>query len=311
MEQPEPRVSERRTASLTGLMVDMVTPLRPDRSLDLYALEGLLLHIMAAPVTGICPVATVGEGPLLPLELREEATRAVAGHVGSSVQVMPLAVGTSVSAVTFEVGRLAAAGATAILTSPLSFYPETASSIYDFYHRLAEDAPVPLVLYHSPGRTGIRVPVEVVAGLALAGAIAGIHDASGEVDYLTDVVTRTEGISGFAVVGANDAILTSSVLNGAAGVVSAGANLVPRLAAQAYESAVVRTLHSARLAQRRLLAIVNAVHARGFPYGWKAAVHAAGLCGETSAGDGYRLDAAGVRQLTAELASLGAVPEPG
>lgn len=311
MESPQPRATERRPLGLAGLMVDLVTPLRPDRSVDLYALEGLLLHVMAARPAAVCPVGAAGEGPLLPLGLRAEVTGAVADYLGGAVPVLPLAVGTSLDGVRVEVTRLAAAGATAVLAAPLSYYPATAASVSGFYRELAEAAPVPLVLYHSPDHTGVRVPVEVVAGLARSGAVAGVHDASGDVEYLSNLVAGTEGIPGFGVVGANDAVLTSSVLNGATGVVSAGANLVPQVAAQAYESAVVRSLHTARVAQRRLLGIVSAVHRRGLPYGWKAAAHAAGLCGETAAAAGYGLDAEDSRRLTAELASLGAVPAAG
>lgn len=297
-------------AGLGGLFVDLVTPLRPDGSLDRHGLDALLLQVPPDRFAGVVTAGTAGEGPLLPLGVRAEITEVVTGDVPGFRHVLAVALATSPAAIVAELDVLAAAGASAALVSPLSYYEMGPGAVAGFFAEVVRLSPLPVVLYRSPALTGVEIPLPVVADLAGEETVVGIVDAGGDAGYLSWLVLHVQDRAGFGVLGGDDAGLMAAVLTGAAGAVSAGANLVPDLVAEVYGHSVTRSLHRARQAQRRLLSVVETCRGHGVAGGWKAAVSAAGLCGPTPALCGFDLGPDDARRLRAELAGLGVVSPP-
>lgn len=290
---------------LGGVMAALATPLDSDGQLDHSGLDCLLTHILARPVTGICPAGSTGEGPLLGRSVRAELTSAVAATCPPGVEVIPASAGVSVESTTADIDAYAEAGATAVLVPPPSYYPMSPGAITAFYRAVVERAALPVVLYNIPAMTKVALPVPVVAELAVDTRVIGIKDSSRDMEYFSFLVAATERSPEFAVLTGSDTLLLPSTLIGGSGTIAASVNLVPGLVTDLYQATVVRHLHQARLDQQRLLAIVAACRRPGSPAGWKAALHAAGLCGLSMAAPGSEADAESIERLTVELEDLG------
>ena len=77
----------------------------------------LLDYVLLHPLTGICPVGSTGEGPLLSRRLRTEVTASVARHVPDGVWNIPAAVATTLKDVVDDLVAYADAGADAALVT--------------------------------------------------------------------------------------------------------------------------------------------------------------------------------------------------
>lgn len=292
-------------AGLRGLHVDLVTPLRSDGSLDPHALEALLLQVSPDRFAGVVLAGVAGEGRGLSLDLQAQLTRLVVEGAPGLRWVLPVAVGTSPDGILADLEVLASSGATAALVSPRSPGPSVEGAVAGFLAEVVGRSPLPIVVYHAPGLTGVPIPLPVVADLAGEETVIGVVDAGSDTGYLTRLVLQVQDLPGFGVLGGGDAGLLASVLVGASGAVSAAANVVPRLVAETYSHSVTRSLHSARTSQRRLLSVVDACGRYGTPGGWKAAASMIGLCEPIPAVPGGGIGAEDARRLRSELVELG------
>lgn len=87
-------------------------------------------------------------------------------------------------------GRL---GFDAVLVRTPHYYKSamTTEALIQFYRTVAEESPVPVLLYNFPQMTGLDLSLEVVAELAQCPNIAGIKDSSGNLEKLTRCLLAT------------------------------------------------------------------------------------------------------------------------
>lgn len=259
-----------------GAVTALVTPVA-DGSLDRPALDRLVAHCVDGGVVGISCCGSTGEGARLSSSVRLDVARAVVAAVPDGVMVVPALPVTNLTDARRELEDLATLGVTAVLVAPPSYFPPDEAELLTLYGTLADASPVPLLLYNIPIFTA-ALPVRVVAELARHPNVAGAKDSSRDMEYLQAVLgaTRTEA---FTVYTGNDTLLVPSVLMGAHGSITAGANLVPELVRDVLKATTAGELELAWALQDRLTAVVAACRDGSFPAGWKAALHLRGLSG--------------------------------
>jgi 4-hydroxy-tetrahydrodipicolinate synthase len=142
----------------------MVTPFRPDESIDEESLRGLVDRVAAAGAAGVLALGVMGEADRLSDDERDlvagVALEAAAGRLQVTVGVTHHA-----TVVARERARAAAtAGATAVMVAPP---PGSAVGpvLRDHFARVADGLDVPLVVQDHPASSGVKLPVEFVAGL--------------------------------------------------------------------------------------------------------------------------------------------------
>ena len=94
-----------------GVFAALATPLDANAKLDQKGLEALVANITKAPVSGICPVGSTGEGPLLDRETRMEVTRRTVEQVDGSLSVIPATVSITERDVIADIEGYASLGA--------------------------------------------------------------------------------------------------------------------------------------------------------------------------------------------------------
>jgi 4-hydroxy-tetrahydrodipicolinate synthase len=219
-----------------GSLVAIVTPMRPDGSIDPGAWDVLLDWHLAAGTSGLVIGGTTGESVTLSdADLAWLIARALQRLRGR----MPViaGVGGSSTAVVAERARaLGSSGADALLVVTPAYNRPTQEGLYRHFAAVAGAAGVPLVLYNVPSRTAVDLAPETVGRLAKLPGIVAVKEAVASIDRIRDLVAACG--AGFDVLSGDDATAREAVAAGARGVISVTANIVPEAMARMMAAAL-------------------------------------------------------------------------
>jgi 4-hydroxy-tetrahydrodipicolinate synthase len=233
----------------------MVSPMRPDGSLDLEAAQRVAQHLVEHGHDGIVVNGTTGESPTTTDAEKVELIRAVVEAVGDRARVTAGA-GTNDTAHSIELARAAEkAGAHCLLVVAPYYNKPPQEGLRAHCTAIADTTDLPVMLYDIPGRAGIPITTESLIELARHPRIAAVKDAKGDLWAATRVMTQTDLLwfSG------DDVSNLAHLGNGAVGVVS----VVGHVAGDAYAEMVASVdkgdLVRARELHRQLVPVVDAI----------------------------------------------------
>lgn len=175
-----------------------------------------------------------------------------------------------------EAARLGA-NAVLVLTPHYFATAMTAEALEAHYLAVAEESPVPVVLYNVPKFTGVELPAAVVETLAGHDNVLGMKDSSGRPAYLLDVLARVP--SQFQVLCGDAALFPTAIQAGAVGGILAAATAVPEPFVEVFrgldrdETARAMSLHRAAMS-----GLSHGIGVHGVA-GFKAAMDYRGLYG--------------------------------
>jgi len=211
---------------LEGSMVAIVTPLK-DGAPDLRALKELVEWQLAEGTDGIVPCGTTGEGATLTASERADVIRAVVEQVRGRAQVVAGAGSNATHEAIESVKAAKALGADAALVVTPYYNKPTPEGLYRHYVAIWEAARFPVVAYNVPSRTSVDMLPDTVARLAKAGAIAGIKEATANMDRQVQLVELV-GKDAIAYLSGDDFTVLPYIACGGHGVISVIANIAPR-----------------------------------------------------------------------------------
>jgi len=208
-----------------GSLVAIVTPMRPDGSLDLEAWSQLLEWHIASGTQGVVVGGTTGESATLSeAELGELTQRACALARGRMAVIA--GAGTSSTAGTVaRVRWLCELPIDGLLLVTPAYNRPSQEGLYQHFAAAAAAASRPVLLYNVPARTAVDMQPATVARLARLPRIVGLKEAVPEVARVREL-TRCCA-PGFVVLSGDDATAREVILAGARGVISVTANVAP------------------------------------------------------------------------------------
>lgn len=308
MEMEATRVSGEKLPS--GVMVALATPLDERRQLDKNGLGNLLDHVLEHPITGICPVGSTGEGPLLTREVRTLVTAEVSRRVPAEIWNIPAAVSTTIDDVIEDIQAYSEAGANAVLVTVPFYYQLNAPAILNWYEEVVERSILPILIYNIPLFTKLSVPPLVVSSLAKHKQVIGMKDSSRDMEYFESIVGVTKDAN-FSLMTGSDTLLLASGLLGGAGAIAASTNIVPEIICALWDAFERHDWSLGNELQSRLVEIVSISRKYGFPAGWKAALSLAKVCSAQTAFPNIPLSGSVLQQFAAELAEVGILLQGG
>lgn len=172
-----------------------------------------------------------------------------------------------------------ARGANAVLVVAPHYYgPQmTAAALRAHYQRVADESPVPVVLYNIPKYMHFKLEPELVAELSMHENIVGIKDSSGDMALLEGYL-QAQGSSFTVLTGNGGQLLPGLQLGVRGGIVAVGL-FAAGLCVDVYDGFRNGDLKRATIAQDRLKPMASQIVAGlGVP-GVKAAMEAVGLVG--------------------------------
>ena len=209
-----------------GSIVAMVTPMAEDGALDFEALTHLVEFHLENGTDALLAVGTTGESATLDFDEHCHFISRVVGLVKGRIPVSAGTGANSTSEALHLTRSAMEAGADACLLVTPYYNKPTQEGLYRHYKLIAENVPIPQILYNVPGRTACDMVPETVARLADIPNIVGLKEASGSVDRIRELVARCG--ARMDIFSGDDAIGAEAILNGAKGTISVTANVAPR-----------------------------------------------------------------------------------
>ncbi|MFN3535003.1 MAG: 4-hydroxy-tetrahydrodipicolinate synthase, partial [Desulfatiglandales bacterium] len=117
-------------------------------------------------------------------------------------------------------------GADATLQVTPYYNKPTQEGLYQHFKAILKEAPLPMVLYNVPGRTGLNMLPETVARLAETEEVVAIKEASGNLVQMTEILNLAG--DKITLLSGDDTILMPVLSIGGKGVISVVANVAPK-----------------------------------------------------------------------------------
>jgi dihydrodipicolinate synthase/N-acetylneuraminate lyase len=245
----------RRDCSLRALehpavVVALLTPFDRDGHPDAAALRDHVEYLIEERVDGLMPCGTTGEGPLLS---EAEVASVVATVVEAARGRIPVLahVGRPDTVATLRLAhRTLADGADGVSAVVPYYYALEDAQIVAHYRALIDVADgKPAYAYTIPARTGNELSVEAARSLAHAG-LAGVKDSTKSFER-----HRAYLDTGLPVLMGSDGMVAQALKAGAAGCVSALANVRPDLLLRLKQTAADAREEEASAAQEEVSAL--------------------------------------------------------
>ncbi|HSL53266.1 MAG TPA: dihydrodipicolinate synthase family protein, partial [Pyrinomonadaceae bacterium] len=178
-----------------------------------------------------------------------------------------------------EIKNAARAGAEAVLVITPYFYRPaiTQEALVNYYTAVADEAPVPVLLYSMPPLTGIKIEPETVARLSEHPNITGVKDSSNDVVGFRRTVELCP--NDFAVMTGNGTVLLDTLRAGAKGGILAVGCVVPDVCVEIFRLFGSGEIERAEKLQEELTPLASAVTTKYGIGGLKAALDLAGFRG--------------------------------
>ncbi len=262
---------------LRGVWVPLITPFDAAGAVDTSAIERLCGEYLGAGVTGIVALGTTGEASSLDEEEKHaviDTITRVCAAAGSRVIVGTGSNNTrhTIDATEALLGLPAVVGALVVV--PYYVRPSEAG-IVEHFKVVAKSAPVPVIAYNIPARTGRGLGAASLLELARTPNIAGVKQAVPTLD--TDTLELLAmAPEGFAVLGGEDTMLFPLMCMGAAGTICASAHLCTEQFVAMIECGLAGKIEDGRAHAEVLLPVVRALFTEPNPAIFKAVLHAQG-----------------------------------
>jgi 4-hydroxy-tetrahydrodipicolinate synthase len=259
----------------TGCGTALVTPFRPDLSLDEATWRRLVRRQVEAGIDFLVPCGTTGESPTLTHAEKRRVVEITIEEAEGKVPVLAGAGGYNTAEVIEAVRELQAIGVDGILSVTPYYNKPTQEGLYQHYKAIASAVTLPIVVYSVAGRTGVNVEPATVARLAQIENIIGIKEASGNIGQMAAIVN---GVTDqFTVLSGDDAITLPLAALGGRGVISVASNEIPAEMTRLTQLCLHGDFATARELQRKYLPLMEVNFVESNPIPVKAAMALMGL----------------------------------
>jgi 4-hydroxy-2-oxoglutarate aldolase len=215
---------------LEGIFPPITTPFYPDGRVYYRKLEQNVEHYSKTPVAGIVVLGSTGEAIMLSDEERREVLKAareacaptkvlVAGTAGESA-IETLRLTEFAAELGYDV---------ALVRTPFYYRRQMRPpNILAFYRTVADQSPIPVMIYSVPVFTNYDMPGELVIELAEHSNIIGIKESGGDIEKVRHMAEGTKHIRRSALVTETFTAVTPRMLKAGQGEQAAGnGELVP------------------------------------------------------------------------------------
>jgi 4-hydroxy-tetrahydrodipicolinate synthase len=239
------------------LLTAMVTPFRPDSSLDLDAAAALAARLVEDRNDGLVVNGTGGEAPTTSDAEKADLVRAVVDAVGDRAHVVA-GVGTNDTAHSVELARAAEkAGAHGLLAVTPYYSKPPQSGLLAHFRTLADATDVPVMLYDIPHRAGTAIATDTLLELAAHPRIVAVKDAKGDLAATSRVLAESD----LVYYSGDDALTLPMLAVGGAGVVGTSTHFCGPQARALIDAALSGDHAEALRLHRQLLPIFTGIFA--------------------------------------------------
>jgi 4-hydroxy-tetrahydrodipicolinate synthase len=261
--------------TLSGIHVPLITPFAADGEIAIDALEDLARAALDDGASGLVALGTTAEVATLTEEERRAVIEVCCRVCRERGATLTVGAGSADTRSTAEALRALKGEADAALVTVPAFVRPSEAGVLAHFTALAEQTPVPLVVYNIPYRTGPSVGAATLRRLGELPMVAGVKHAVGGVD-LDTVALLADPPEGFAVLAGDDPFLSALLALGASGGILASAHLRTGEFAELVQAWRAGDVEHARALGHRLSLMSAAMFAEPNPTVLKGVLHARG-----------------------------------
>jgi 4-hydroxy-tetrahydrodipicolinate synthase len=243
----------------TGCGTAIVTPFRADGSIDEAALKALVNWQIESGIDFLVACGSTGEAATLD---EDEWLKTVSLVVETAAGRVPVWAGCTQNN-TRTLVRLASKlkqirGLGAVLSANPYYNKPSQEGQFQHFLALAQTvAPLPVVIYNIPGRTGVNLDPATVVRLAEAAPnIQAIKESSGKLPQVAELVHLLP--SGFKVFSGDDNMALGTIGVGGSGLVSVASNEIPAEMSRMIHAALSNNWAEARSLESRYAKLIDA-----------------------------------------------------
>ena len=267
------------TLALRGILAPVTTPFGATGELDRQAFEHNIRAHLTHGLRGIVVAGSTGEAPMLDEHERELLVEWARPHVGGDRLLIAGAGAESTRTTLTYAERAAERGVDAVLVVAPHYFGAamTDEALRGHYLRIADESPVPVVLYNIPKYMHFKLSAALVQELARHENVIGIKDSSGERDLL-DVYLKAQSDTFTVITGSGQLWRTALEMGARAGILAVSL-FAPSLSAAVADAVARRDDPTADALQSRLTPLAKIIVGEMGIAGVKAALDCVGLRG--------------------------------
>ena len=209
-----------------GSNVALVTPFKGD-SLDEETYIKIINFHLENGTNGLVPAGTTGESPTLS---HKEHEKVIELCIKEAKGKIPVIAGTgsnsTVEAISLTKHAEKAGADGALIVTPYYNKP-TQEGLYAHYKAINDNCGIPIIIYNIPGRSVIDMSVDTMARLFELKNIAGVKDATGDLNRLDETIKKLG--PDFIQLTGEDGLAFEFNKRGGVGIISVTANIAPKL----------------------------------------------------------------------------------
>mgnify|MGYP001387091718 FL=1 len=209
-----------------GSNVALITPFKNSK-LDEESYIKLIHFHMENGTNGLVPAGTTGESPTLN---HDEHQRVIDLCIRECKGKIPVIAGTGSNS-TEEAISLTShaekAGANGALIVTPYYNKPTQEGLYQHYKAINDSVGIPIIIYNIPSRCVIDMSVDTMARLFELKNIAGVKDATGDLNRLDETIKKLG--PEFIQLTGEDGLAYKFNKRGGVGIISVTANIAPKL----------------------------------------------------------------------------------
>ncbi|WP_428897206.1 4-hydroxy-tetrahydrodipicolinate synthase [Parelusimicrobium proximum] len=176
-----------------GVYPALITPFHEDGKIDFVALEKNIEHQISCGADGIVLLGTTAETPCLSDTEKQDILTFALRHINKRIKVIVGVSGNATWNVLKEAEKILKFNPDGILAATPYYNKPNASGLKEHY-KLLSALGTPIVLYHIPGRTGLKVPLNLMKEiLEDAPMIKAIKESEYDISYLTKAAVELKG----------------------------------------------------------------------------------------------------------------------
>ena len=259
-----------------GTGVALITPFNEDYSVDYKSLENIVEFTLSNGADFLVALGTTSEAPTLTQEEKNEVLKTIIRTANGRCPIMLGMGGNNTMSLVESMKNQDFTGVDGILCVVPYYNKPNQNGMKAHFKAVADNSPVPVVLYNVPGRVGVNLQSATCVELAQHPNIIAVKEASGNLQQIMEILRDKP--SDFDVLSGDDGITQPMMALGAKGVISVAANGYPDVFCPMVTSMLNNDAENALSLHYKMLKMNNLIFADGNPAGIKALMASRGLC---------------------------------
>jgi len=263
--------------ALIGTGVALITPFKPDLSVDHQALTAVVEFNISNGVNYLVISGTTGESVTITANEKKEIINTI---IKANKGRVPLVIGiggNNTAAVVEELQSTDLSPFAAILSVAPYYSKPTQEGFYQHFKAIAQASTIPVILYNVPGRTAKNMESSTILRLAKDfQSIVAVKEAGNNMDQYLELIKNKP--SDFLVISGDDDLVLGVTLAGGSGVISVIGQAFPKEFSQMIQWGIDGNSKDSRAMEARLMPVINMIFEENNPAGIKAVLKKMNYC---------------------------------